>query len=194
MNFEQVLRQHKLLPPQPKVIPMGTDHRFDVDGELIDIILDENDLFHKKELSSIKCFNRILSGKTEFKAEDKTLKTLFIEYQIDKKGNGQFIPSGLSISEAGIWRINIKRLVIEVDINFLRFCFDYKDKFGFQYRDSETDDNHIGRGFLIPMSNLLNYHNVWEDYEAGEDLDICLAKYFNPDEYRRLIHKKLFPK
>jgi hypothetical protein len=116
-----------------------------------------------------------------------------IEYQIDKKGNSQFVPSGISITEAGTWRINIKRLVIELDTNFLKFCFKYKDKFGFIDRLSK-ERGPKGLGFLLPMSDLLNYHNVWEDYEAGEDLDLSIARYFNKEERGNMMGKKLFPK
>jgi len=190
MSFEEILKLYEQQKTEPKVIPMGSDNKCDVDGSLFGVILDENNLHDKKERSSVKCMNRILTGKTELKAEDKTLRTLFIEYEIDKEGNGTFKPSGLSTTEAGTWRINIKRLVIELDTNFLRFCFDHRETFGFLIRPSE-EDIWIGRGFLIPVCDLLDLHNCWEDYDAGEEFEYSLAKYFDADLFRKLNYKRL---
>jgi hypothetical protein len=179
-----------------KVITLGDDKRFDVDGSLFGVVLQETDLHDSAELSSIKCFNRILTGKTELKAEDKTLKTLFIEYEIDQQGNGNFVPSGLSTTEAGTWRINIRRLVIEIDSQFLQFCYEHKDKFNFLIRPSK-ENKWIGRGFCLPIwnkdkpeFNILNLHNMWEDYCAGEEFEYCYARYFDEQKYLQLLHKR----
>jgi hypothetical protein len=175
------------------VVKMNDDYKYDIDGQNIGAILDENDVHCKKEKSGIRCFNRILTGTTELKSEDKTQKTLFIEYEIDKQGNGTFQPSGIKTSEAGTWRINIKRLVIEVDTNFLKFCYENKEKFQFLITNS-FDDRYVGKGFCIPMTDLLDIHNIWEDYDAGDDLDLCIARYTNPEQYRKLIMKNLTKK
>ena len=176
-----------------RMIRMGEDNKCDIDGRLFDVMLDENDLHDKKEISSVKCFNRILTGKTELKAEDRTLKTLFIEYEIDKKGNSKFEPSGLSTTEAGTWRINIKRLVIELDTNFLRFCYEHRKTFGFMIRPSR-ENRWIGMGFCIPVCDILKLHNMWEDYDAGEEFEFCLARYFDEEKYKKMFAERLFKK
>lgn len=188
MNIHELLYQYEQL--SPKEIKMNEDDKFDIDGANIGAILDENDFYHKKEKSGLKCFNRILSGTTELKSEDKTLKTLFIEYEIDKQGNGTFQPSGINKTQAGTWRINIKRLVIELDTNFLKFCYENKERFQFLITES-FEDKYIGRGFCIPMSDLLDIHNIWEDYDAGGNLELCIARYTNSEQYRKLIMKKI---
>jgi hypothetical protein len=193
MKFEEVIRLYEQQKTQPKVIRMGEDKRFDVDGTKFGVILDETGLHHKKEGSSVKCFNRILSGNTELKAEDKTLKTLFIEYEIDEEGNGTFKPSGLSTTEAGTWRINVKRLVFELDTNFLRFCYEHRETFKFLIRPSK-DNKWIGRGICIPVCDLLNLHNMWEDYDRGEEFDFCLVRYFDEEKYKKMFTERLFNK
>ena len=193
MKFQDVIRLYEERKTQPKVIRMGEDNKFDVDGSLFGVILDETGLHDNKEGSSIKCFNRILSGKTELKAEDRTLKTLFIEYEIDKEGNGIFKPSGLSTTEAGTWRINIKRLVIELDTKFLRFCYDNRETFKFLIRPSE-ENRWIGMGICIPVCDILNLHNMWEDYDAGEEFEYCLARYFDKEKYQKMFTERLFNK
>jgi hypothetical protein len=81
-------------------------------------------------------------------------------------------------------------LVIELDTNFLRFCFDHRETFGFLIRPSE-EDIWIGKGFLIPVCDLLDLHNCWEDYDAGEEFEYSLAKYFDADLFRKLNYKRL---
>ena len=176
-----------------KVITLGDDKRFDVDGSLFEVVINENNLHSSKELSSIKRFNRILTGKTELKAQDKTLKTMFIEYKEDKYNNNTFAPSGLSTTEAGTWRINIRRLVIEVDTNFLKFCYDNRELFNFQIRASEQRGPKC-TGFLLPVSDILDLHNMWEDYDGGEDFDYCYARYFDKEKYKLMFTAKLFKK
>ena len=193
MKFQDVIRLYEERKTQPKVIRMGEDKRFDVDGTKFGVILDETGLHDKKEGSSVRCMNRILSGKTELKAEDKTLKTLFIEYEIDEEGNGTFKPSGLSTTEAGTWRINVKRLVFELDTNFLRFCYEHRETFKFLIRPSE-EDKWIGMGICIPVCDILNLHNMWEDYDAGEEFEYCYAKWFDADLFRKLNYERLFNK
>ena len=173
MSFEEVLRQYELLKG-PAVIKMNDDHRFDVDGRLFGVILDENDLYHKKELTGTKCFNRLLTGTTEMKSQDVTRKTLFIEFEIDVEGNGTFKPSGLSVTEAGTWRINVKRLVFEFDVNFLQFCFKHKERFNFQV-EPNFNKTYIGKGFLLPCKDIINLHNIWEHYEEYGDLEVAIA-------------------
>jgi hypothetical protein len=183
-----------------KVITLGDDKRFDVDGSLFGVVLQETDLHSSKELSSIKRFNRILTGKTELKAQDKTLKTIFIEYEEDKRTVGTFAPSGLSVTEAGTWRINIRRLVIEIDTQFLQFCYENRELFKFQIRTSDKRGPKC-TGFLIPVwneiepeFNILNFHNMWEDYCAGEDFNFCYARYFDKKKYGIMFAKRLYNK
>lgn len=188
MDIYELLYQYDQLTP--RIVKMNDDDKFDIDGANIGAILDEKDFFCKKEKSGLKCFNRILSGTTELKSEDKTEKTLFIEYEIDKKGNGTFEPSGIQKTEAGTWRINIKRLVIEVDVNFLKFCYQHKERFNFLITPS-FEDKYIGRGFCIPMTDLLDIHNMWEYYEECNDLELSIARYTDQEKFRKLLSKKL---
>jgi len=193
MKFEEVIRLYEQYDYLPKIIRMGEDKKFDVDGSKFGVLIDETGLHDKKEITSIRSFNRILSGKTELKAEDKTEKTLFIEYEIDEEGNGIFKPSGLSTTQAGTWRINVKRLVFEFDTNFLSFCYEHMDTFKFLIRPSE-ENKYIGRGFCIPVCDLLNFHNMWEDYDAGEEFEYCYAKWFEPEIFRKILYNRLFNK
>jgi hypothetical protein len=172
-----------------KIVELGNDRTHDVDGQKFGVMLKETDLHSSKELSSIKCMNRILTGKSELKAQDKTLKTLFIEHKEDTFNNGTFKPSGLSTTEAGTWRINIRRLVIEVDTNFLRFCYDNREFFNFRPSTSAKRGPKC-TGFLIPVCDILDLHNMWEDYDAGDDFEMCYARYFDDELFRKLIFIK----
>jgi hypothetical protein len=86
------------------------------------------------------------------------LKTgnLFIEYQIDNKGDGVLVPSGLSKSEANFWFLNIGDMGLFLSDDFLQWIFKHQDKLQIETKTNEkTAVDHIGHGLIIPFNRIL---------------------------------------
>jgi hypothetical protein len=141
----------------------NNDYRYDIDAAQMEYQIEPsapNPRFPDlaREQPSIDLFNKILRSKIEMKSHNQTLKTgnLFIEYEIDNKGNGKFVPSGLSKSEADMWFLNIGDMAIFLSDEFLKWMFTNKEKLELETKTNEkTADDHIGHGLIIPFWRIL---------------------------------------
>lgn len=139
-------------------LKMNDDYRFDVDMSQMDAQVEDINPFSTRELPSINLFNAIIRGKIEMKSHMQTLKTgnLFIEYQIDNRGDGVIVQSGLSKSEADFWFFNIGDMGLFLSGNFLIWIFNNKEKYEIETKTNEkTADDHIGHGLIIPFIRIL---------------------------------------
>jgi len=141
----------------------NNDHRFDVDFNQMGYQIKINppnpnfpDL--ARENPSIESLNELLRSKIEMKSHQQTLKTgnLFIEYQIDNKGNGVLVPSGLSKTEAHEWFLNIGDMKLFLTVTFLKWIYNNKERLQIETKTNEkTADDHIGHGMIIPFWRVL---------------------------------------
>jgi hypothetical protein len=152
-------------------LTMNDDYRYDIDMSQANISLDEDNLFHKKELSSVKNFNKLLQGKTEFKSQDNSLYMLWIEFKIIVDGIEN--PSGISTTQADVWRISVGELVFEFPTHFLKWIYKHHERLEIKVGNNHKVTNHIGYGIFIPASNILNLYN---DYKKSEDYRKIIMK------------------
>lgn len=139
-------------------LKMNDDYRYDVDLSQLNAQVEDSNPFSTRELPSINLFNKILRSKLEMKSHMQTLKTgnLFIEFQIDNKGDGVLVPSGISTSEADMWFLNIGDMALFLTDEFLKWIFANQDKYELKPKTNEkTADDHIGHGLIIPFIRIL---------------------------------------
>ena len=175
MNLQELLRQYDLLSPETKLLEMNDNGDFDLDMSQTNLKVDEKTIWHKKEKSSIKSLNKLLSCLVELKSMDKTLFTFFIEYQIEV--NGQIKDSGILTTKSDLYRITIDELVFEVPTLLLKWIYSKHDSLNINKGKvlQTTSTNYIGYGIYIPVSRLLELYHAYK----------C------SDEYRRIIHLRL---
>jgi hypothetical protein len=153
-----------------KYLKTNDDYKYDVDLSQMNYQIEPsapNPRFPDlaREQPSIDLLNRILSSKVEMKSHNQTLKTgnLFIEWQIDNKGDGVLVPSGLSKSEAGIWFLNIGDMALTLTDEFLKWIFTHRDKYEIETKTNEkTADDHIGHGLIIPWQRTLELQIIYQ--------------------------------
>lgn len=150
-----------------KKIKMHDGKEFDIDMSTIGAVIDSSTKFHKTEQPSLDLLNRILTCKLEMKSHMQTLKTtnLFIEFMIDNKGDGELVQSGLNVTKADMYFLNIDEMGLFLPVRFLKWLLKYRDKLGIETKNNKrTADDHIGYGLIIPMWQLmdlyLKYHNA----------------------------------
>jgi hypothetical protein len=152
-------------------LKMNDDYRYDVDMAQMDWQVEDSNPFSTRELPSINLFNLIIKGKIEMKSHMQTLKTgnLFIEYQIDNKGDGVLVPSGLSKSEANFWFLNIGDMGLFLSDEFLQWIFKHQDRLEIETKTNEkTADDHIGHGLIIPFYRILELQiEYYQQIEAA---------------------------
>jgi hypothetical protein len=153
-------------------IKMNNDGRYDVDTTTLGISIDTKDVFSKSELTSIINFNKVINGKIEFKANDNAVRCLFIEYSIDVNGINK--PSGLQITEADIWRINVNELVFEFPTHFLKFLLKHKDNLELITSKILDASNYVAHGLILPVDRLLYLYSNYR--KSGEYLRLKLNK------------------
>jgi len=125
---------------------------------------------HPAELNAYQILQKIVDGTVEIKDHNKAMDTgnLFIEYKIDKKGDGKLISSGLRLTKADYWLFNIGTGLIFTETNFLKHCFNNRNVFGLRTADnSKYETNHIGYGLLIPISRLPMLLKIYEQYKLS---------------------------
>ena len=150
-----------------RIIPMHNNADFDVDMSLAEIKVDDTNLFSKAEQPSVNLFNSIIGGTIEMKSHLQTLKTgnLFIEYKIDTKGDGEFNLSGLSVTKADYWFLNIGEMGLFLSYNFLKYLYDYRDALKIDSNNNgKTAKDHIGYGLIIPMWRLMELYMCYNQH------------------------------
>lgn len=146
-----------------KYLKPNNDYRFDLDFALMGWQIEASKPNPKfpdlaREQPSIDLLNQILRSKVEMKSHNQTLRTgnLFIEWEIDNKGNGKFVPSGLSKSEAGFWFLNIGDMGLFLSDEFLKWMFENKEKLELETKTNhKTAEDHIGHGLIVPFWKLV---------------------------------------
>lgn len=140
---------------------MNDDYRYDVDLSKAGIKVDENNLFSKKEQSSVNALNKVLSTTVELKSCDNARYNLFIEFDCTKR-DGIKYPSGIATTEAHIWRINVGELVFEFPTHFLKWI--YAKRVELEIKESpiinKTDLDVTG--ILLPVSDLLPLYSRYK--------------------------------
>jgi hypothetical protein len=142
-------------------IEMNDDYRYDVDLSKAGIKVDENNLFSKKEQSSVNALNKVLSTTIELKSCDNARYNLFIEFNCTKRDKITY-PSGIASTEADIWRINVGELVFEFPTHFLKWI--YKNRVELEIKESpiinKTDLDVTG--MLVPVADILPLYNRYK--------------------------------
>jgi hypothetical protein len=149
------------------IIPMNDNADFDINLALGKIQVDDTGLFSKAEQPSVNLLNQILDGKIEMKSHMQSLKTgnLFIEFEIDTKGNGIKVPSGLALTKADFYFLNIGDMALFLTVHFLKYLLKHKDVLELEVKDNgKTADDHIGYGLLIPMYRLMEVYMVYNQH------------------------------
>lgn len=133
------------------MIKQNTDDRFDFDLSQETRILDREGINDKMELDSIDMLEQCLNSKVELKHHDATMTTnnLCIEYMIDKHGTGQYLPSGLSKTEAGHWVFNIGTAVLFLEVEFIKWVCRQHKRFNLKTKPPRGAKKYISKNFLI---------------------------------------------
>lgn len=146
-----------------KILNTNDDYRFDVDLSQLDCMVDEQNLFHKKERTSFQSLNRLITNKVELKSQDKSKNFIWLEYAIEV--NGKLMDSGISISEAKVYRITIDQIVLEFPSNFLKWLVLKREQLDIPECKNRAE-NYIGHGINIPLSQILHYQ---KDYFQSQE-------------------------
>ena len=150
-----------------KVI-LNDNEEFDFSLSEFEIKFPTDGVHHPAELNAYKILQLFVDGKVEIKDHNKAMHTtnLFIEYKLDKRGDGKIEGTGLRTTKADFWLFNMGKSLIIVETNFLKFCFNNrKDKlFNLRTADNKYEKNHIGYGMLIPIAKLPYLLGKYEDY------------------------------
>lgn len=150
-----------------RVLLMNDDHRFDVDMKQLQVKVEDNNPFSDRELPSINLFNAIISSKIEMKSHMQTLKTgnLFLEFEIDNRGNGVLDKSGLSTTEADFWFLNIGDMAIFLSYPFMKWMLDNRKRLKIEVKTNhKTAKDHIGHGLIIPMYRLMEIYMEYNNH------------------------------
>jgi hypothetical protein len=148
-----------------KVI-LNNDEKFDFSLAEFNIKFPTDGVHHPDELNAYKILQKLVDGTIEIKDHNKAMDTgnLFIEFKIDKKGDGVIKGSGLRTTKADYWLFNIGTGLIITETNFLKYCFNNRKKFSLRVTSNSYESNHIGYGFLIPISRINSLLNVYENF------------------------------
>ena len=138
------------------MIEQNNDERYDYDLGLEPKLIDRTNPFHPMEEESSSILEKIINSKIEMKHHDSTMTTgnILIEFKIDKKGNGNFIPSGLSLTQSDYYFLNIGTAGLFLPAEFLKWVCRRHKRFKLKIKRNRRQDSYIGKGFLIPMSQL----------------------------------------
>jgi len=153
-----------------KYIQMNDNKYYDVDLAKLEMQIDTNTKFSETEMPSLLLLNRILESKIEMKSHMQTLKTgnLFIEFEIDNKGDGFLVPSGLSTTHSDFYFLNIDEMGLFLPVTFLKYAFtnrnNFKPKLDIK-NNEKTADDHIGHGLIIPMYRLQEIYNSFVTFK-----------------------------
>lgn len=153
-----------------KYIKLGKTAGHDIDTAQFGVQIDEDSRFSDGELPSIRTFNTILNCTIEFKSHVQTNLTgnLFIEFQIDKYGDGNIRPSGLSLSDAQLWYLNISEdLQLFISTDMLLWFLDNKEDLEIEVKTNhKTAIDHIGYGLKIEMYRLMELHMKYQAHKG----------------------------
>jgi hypothetical protein len=155
-----------------RILETNDDYKFDVDLSQLLTMVDDKNLFHKKEESSFKSLNKLITNKVELKSQDRSKNFIWLEYGIVE--NGIYKDSGISTSEAEVYRITIGQVVLEFTSNYLKWLVLKREELDIPECKNNAE-NYIGYGINIPLAQILHYQK----------------QYFQSQEYRKYLLKSL---
>ena len=145
---------------------LNNDEKFDFSLVNFKIKFPTDGVHHPAELNAYVILQKLVDGTIEIKDHNKSMDTnnLFIEFKIDKKGDGVITSSGLRTTTADYWLFNIGTGLIIVETNFLKYCFNNRKTFSLRETNNDYELNHIGYGLLIPISRLTSLLKTYENF------------------------------
>lgn len=154
---------------QPTALPFNDNGAFDVPMYLLNAYVDPASRFSDGELPSINTLNAFLNCKLELKSMVQAINTgnLFIEFEIDNRGDGVITRSGISTTESDFYWCNITDdLIIIPSVPMLKWFVDNKEDLGLQVKSNASHaTDHIGYGIIIPLSELMALHLKYQYYK-----------------------------
>ena len=169
----------------------------DYDVMIVDNVfqIDINTCNDRSELGAIFNFNSLhkAGSKIEFKAMDATKFTFFIEYKIDKKGNGVLEDSGIIKTISDYYWISIgDDIDFILRTAFLKWLFKYRKELKLEEGKvlPTTSRNWIGYGILIPVDCIYEYQKMYKDYRQGLSIDDLILRVIDPDGYNKLAIRR----
>lgn len=155
-----------------RILETNDDYKFDVDLSQLDAIIDDVVLFDEKERTSFTALNKLITSKVELKSQDRSKNYIWLEYAIEVDGITK--DSGISTSEAPVYRITIGQIVLEFPSDYLKWLVLKRKELDIP-ECRNRNNNHNGFGINIPLSQILHYQK----------------SYFQSQEYRNYRMKSL---
>lgn len=169
----------------------------DYDVMIVDNVfqIDINTCNDRSELGAIYNFNSLhkAGSKIEFKAMDVTKFTFFIEYKIDRKGNGEFEDSGIVKTISDYYWISIGDDIDYIlRTPFLKWLFKYRKELKLEEGKvlPTTSRNWIGYGIYVPVDCIYEYQKMYKDYRQGLTIDELILRVTDPDGYNTLAIRR----
>jgi hypothetical protein len=187
MTYEEMLMLQQL--QTSKYIEMNDNGDYDV--ILVEDVcqIDINTCHDKAELPAVISWNELhkKDSAIEFKSMPQTRYTFFIEYEVDRKGNGTYEPSGITNTKANHYWINLcEEIDFQIKPAFLKWLFKYKDELNLQTEPSTTSDRNVTTGMLIPVDCLFELIKLYIQYKQGISIEELKAKMTDPELHRKL--------
>lgn len=157
--------------------------------------IDLNTCHDKSELGAIFNFNSLHKAgtKIEFKSMDVTKFTFFIEYKIDKKGNGLLEDSGIITTLSDKYWISIgDDIDFILRTPFLKWLYEYRKEFKLEEGKvlPSTSRNWIGYGIYIPVDCIFEYQKLYKEYRQGVSVEDLIVKIIDPEGYNKLAIRR----
>ena len=195
MNFEEVLRQYDLLSSQPKYIKMNDNGDYDIIIEEDIYQIDLNSYHDKSELPAIVQFNNLhkKGSKIEFKSMLETKFTFFIEYQVDKKGNGIYQDSGITNTKSDHYWISLgDDIDFIIKPSFLKWIFKYRKELKIDEGPSTTSDRNVTTGIYVPVDYIFQLLKMYREYQQGIGIEELISKLIEtPEQHRKKLYNRL---
>lgn len=154
-------------------VQQNTNSDYDYDLQQAGTTLSREGVFHPMELDSIEVLEQILNGTIEMKHHDSAMTTgnLLIEYEIDKKNDGTFEPSGLSLTKAKYYFFNIGDAGLFLTVDSIKWMCRLHKRFKLRKaKNRDTSRGYVGRGFLIPLGQLPFLLGFYQQEVLGKPL------------------------
>jgi hypothetical protein len=169
----------------------------DYDVMIVDNVcqIDINTCHDKSELGAVFNFNSLhkKGTKIEFKSMDSTKFTFFIEYKIDKKGNGELEDSGIITTMADKYWISINDDIdYVIRTPFLKWLYKYRNELKIEEGKvlPSTSKNWIGYGIYVPVDCIYEYQKMFVDYRQGVSIEEIVLKVIDPEGATKLATRR----
>lgn len=155
------------------------DCKFDIDLAQNGINEISREGMHSKryETISIELLEKILNSKIEMKNNDTCMVkgNLFIEYQIQPKYTNNWNDSGIRTSEADYYFFNTGTGALFLELDFLKFCYDKRERFKIPVDITNNvrvygGVDYLGKGMLLKMGNLPYWLGFYHKEVLGKTL------------------------